>query len=413
MIVRPLQEINTLRVDKYAVVLSERVSAERETLAGRWLERLTGMLVVEENDVFPSDKLLDHIPVLIAEIAAYLRAPADEEIAANAAVIDKARELGVLRHEQRASVHQLIREYELLGELLEGFVMEETERLDLKPTPRACFEVLRRITHATRILMRTTVDTFVSEYTTTIQERNERIRTFNRMASHELRTPLGTLLFAAALLEKDAVQADPHRLARLSSTISSNVERLSRLVTNLERLTRLTETLDVPSQQETNLESLGHEVAQQLEEMAAPRGVAIRIDPSLPALFVDSARLELVLLNLISNAIKYSDPDKSERFVEVGPFDGGVDDGMCAVAIRDNGLGIAAADIDTIFERFVRAHAHLDSSLGVSGTGLGLAIVAECIRELGGSIECQSTLATGTTFVVRLPLKPAGVQSVS
>ena len=413
MIVRPLQEIDTVRVENYAVVLSERVSAERETLASRWLERLTGMLVVEENDVFPSDKLLDHIPVLIAEIAAYLRAPADEEIAANAAVIDKARELGVLRHEQRASVHQLLREYELLGELLEGFVMEETERLELKPTPRDCFDVLRRITHATRILMRTTVDTFVSEYTTTIQERNERIRSFNRMASHELRTPLGTLLFAAALLEKDVVQSDPRRLARISATISSNVERLSRLVTNLERLTRLTETLDVPSQQETNLESLGHEVAQQLEEMAAPRGVSIRIDPSLPALFVDSARLELVLLNLLSNAIKYSDPDKPERFVEIGPSDANGDDGMCAVAIRDNGLGIADADKDTIFDRFVRAHAHLDSSHGVTGTGLGLAIVAECTRELGGSIECQSVLNVGTTFVVRLPLKPAGLQSIS
>jgi signal transduction histidine kinase len=406
-------QTNVIPAEDYAVLLSERISAERETLAARWLERLTGMLVVDENDVFPSDKLLDHIPVLIAEIAAYLRAPADEEIAANAAVIDKARELGVLRHEQRASVHQLLREYELLGELLEGFVTAETERLNLKPSLRACFDVLRRVTHATRILMRTTVDTFVSEYTTTIQERNERIRTFNRMASHELRTPLGTLLFAAAMLEKDVVQSDPQRLARISSTISSNVERLSRLVTNLERLTRLTETLDVPSQQETDLHSLGKEVAQQLDEMAAPRGVDIRIDSSLPALFVDSARLELVLLNLISNAIKYCDPDKPERFVEVVRSDAGVSEGMCAVAIRDNGLGIAEQDKDTIFERFVRAHAHLDSSLGVTGTGLGLAIVSECIRELGGSIECQSTLRVGTTFVVRLPLKPPGFQATS
>ena len=311
--------MKTIRAHDYAVLLSDRVLAERETLAARWLERLTGMLVVDENDVFPSDKLLDHIPVLIAEIATYLRAPADEEIAANAAVIDKARELGMLRHEQRASVHQLLREYELLGELLEGFVAEETERLDLRPTQRECFDVLRRMTHATRTLMRTTVDTFVSAYTTTIQERNERIRTFNRMASHELRTPLGTLLFAAALLEKDVVQSDPQRLARISATISSNVERLSRLVTNLERLTRLTETLDVPSQQEIDLHSLGKEVAQQLEEMAAPRGVAIRIDPALPALFADSARLELVLLNLLSNAIKYSDPDKPDRLVEIAP----------------------------------------------------------------------------------------------
>jgi signal transduction histidine kinase len=398
--------VGTISADKYADVVSRRVAAERLPLAERWLERLNELLLVDTNEVFPSEKLVDHIPTLIAEIATYLRAPADEEIAANAAVIDKARELGVLRHEQRASVHQLLREYELLEELLETFVVDETAHLGLQPTAQECFDVLQRMTRATRTLMRTTVDTFVSEYTTTIQERNERIRSFNRMASHELRSPIGTLLFAAALLEKDVVQSDPQRLKRVATTISSNVERLSQLVTNLERLTRLTETLDVPSQQETDLQTLATDVARQLGEMAASRGVAIRIEPSLPALFIDAARLELVILNLVSNAIKYCDPDKPDRFVAIGPFNGESGDGICAIAVRDNGLGIPDGDEVAIFERFVRAHSHLDPKLGVSGTGLGLAIVAECVRELGGSIECASRLGKGSTFVVRLPHPP-------
>jgi len=400
--------VGTISADKYADVVSRRVAAERLPLAERWLERLNELLLVDTNEVFPSEKLVDHIPTLIAEIATYLRAPADEEIAANAAVIDKARELGVLRHEQRASVHQLLREYELLEELLETFVVEETAHLGLQPTAQECFDVLQRMTRATRTLMRTTVDTFVSEYTTTIQERNERIRSFNRMASHELRSPIGTLLFAAALLEKDVVQSDPHRLKRVATTISSNVERLSQLVTNLERLTRLTETLDVPSQQETDLQTLATDVARQLGEMAASRGVAIRIEPSLPALVIDSARLELVILNLVSNAIKYCDPDKPDRFVAIGPVDGDAGDGACAIAVRDNGLGIPEGDEVAIFERYVRAHSHLDPRLGVSGTGLGLAIVAECVRELGGSIDCASRPGKGSTFVVRLPRTPPG-----
>src|SRR5204862_987644 len=98
--------------ESYAAIVSQRVTMERLTLADRWLRRLNELLTVELNEVFPSDQLLDHIPLLIADIAAYLRAPADEEIAANAAVIAKARELGLLRHEQQASVHQLLREYE-------------------------------------------------------------------------------------------------------------------------------------------------------------------------------------------------------------------------------------------------------------------------------------------------------------
>ena len=118
----------------YAGVLSERVAEERLTLAKRWLDQLEELLTVATNDVFPSQQLLDHIPALIGEIAGYLRAPADEEIAANAAVIDKARELGLLRHRQQASVHQLLREYDILGQLLETFVAEETERLGLQPS---------------------------------------------------------------------------------------------------------------------------------------------------------------------------------------------------------------------------------------------------------------------------------------
>jgi len=388
--------------ENYADVVSQRVSAERSVLAARWLNRLNELLLVEPNAVFPSDQLLDHIPTLIAEIAAYVKAPADEEIATNAAVIDKARELGSLRHEQRASVHQLLREYEILGELLEGFVIDETERLALHPTPAECLEVLRRMTRATRTLMRTTVDTFVSQYTTTIQERNDRIKNFNRMASHELRTPIGTLLFASAMLNTDVIQLDSVRVARIVSTISSSAERLSRLVTNLERLSRLTDPLDMPSQQEVDLQALAAEVVRQVDEMATARDVVIRINVAeVPPLLIDSARLELVLLNLVSNAIKYCDPRKPDRFIEVAASLTSAE--MCAIIVRDNGLGIAEQDQTAIFDRFFRAHSHLDHALGVTGTGLGLAIVAECVRELDGSIRCESSLGSGTTFLISVP----------
>jgi signal transduction histidine kinase len=395
--------VTTATTDSYATIVSHRVGVERFALATLWLARLNELLSVQANDVFPSDHLLDHIPSLIGEIAAYLRAPEDEEIAANAAVIDKARELGSLRHEQHASVHQLLREYEILQEILETFVVEETTRLGLQPSATECFEILRRLTRSARTLMRTTVDTFVSEYTTTIQERNERIKAFNQMASHELRSPIGTLLFAAAALEMDHVRADSQRLNKVTATIRSNADRLSWLVTNLQRLARLGVPLDVPSQQRFDVVMLATEVARQLAEMAAAREVTIRVVPmeSLE-LSGDPARLELVLLNLVSNAIKYSDPAKNERFVEIATsFDDGTKD--CTIYVRDNGLGIADGDQHAIFDRFFRAHSHLDEKLGIDGTGLGLAIVADCIKALGGTVRCESSPGQGTTFHVIVP----------
>src|SRR5436190_17551678 len=181
--------------EDYAGIVSQRVAAERLTLARKWLNRLNELMTVKANEVFPSKQLLDHIPALIEQIAEYLSAPADEEISANTTVIEKARELGQLRHQQQASVHQLLREYEILGEILEDFVVEETERLGLRPSSQQCFEILRRLTRSARTLTRTTNDTFISEYTSTIHERDNRIKAFNRMASHELRSPIGTLLF--------------------------------------------------------------------------------------------------------------------------------------------------------------------------------------------------------------------------
>jgi signal transduction histidine kinase len=397
----------------YGDLVSKRVVAERLTLASRWLARLNELLTVKPNDVFPSDQLLDHIPVLISEIAGYLRAPEEEEIAANAAVIDKARELGRLRHQQRASVHQLLREYEILEEILEQFIVDETAALGLTPTSAESFEVLRRLTRSTRTLMRTTVETFISEYTTTIDDRNQRMKTFDRMASHELRSPIGTIMFAASVLDNDAVRGDAKRITRVAQTIRSNAERLSWLVANLERLAKLNEALDGPSEQHVELQTVAGEVARQLEEMACSRNVAIRLQPRLPSLFVDPARVELVLLNLVSNAIKYSDPAKPDAFVEIGSMIDSANPDACEINVRDNGLGIPEAHRDAVFDRFFRAHAHLDTEHGVSGTGLGLAIVADCVRALSGSIRCESTTGEGTTFYLTLPRRKTAADPAS
>ena len=389
----------------FPAVIAARIAGERLALAGRWLARLRELLTVTANEVFPSDQLLDHIPSLVEEIAGYLAAPADEEIAANAAVMEKARELGQLRHQQRASAHQLLHEYEILGEILEAFLAEETERLGLQPTVAECFEVQGRLTRAVRVLMRATVDTFIGEYTTTIHEQTERLKAFNRAASHELRSPIGTLMFAGALLETDEVRNDPQRLARVAGTVKSSADRLSWIVQNLQRLARMSEPIDGPGEQLVDLRLLAEEVGRQLAEMAASRRVDVRVAGNLPALHADPARLELVLLNLMSNAIKYSDPQKPDAFVEVTMVaGGGAGDGSCTICVRDNGIGIHDGDQTAVFDRFFRAHAHLDEELGVTGTGLGLAIVADCVAALGGAVRCESRPGDGTAFLITLPL---------
>ena len=198
--------------------------------------------------MFPSEQLLDHIPSLVDEIAGYLAAPAEEEIAANAAVMDKARELGLLRHAAaRLGPPAAARVRDPRRDPRERFWSRKPTRLGLQPSVAECFEVQRRLTRAVRVLMRTTVDTFIGEYTATIQEQTERIKAFNRAASHELRSPIGTLLFAGALLEqRRGARRIRSGWRRWRRRCKSSAERLAWLVENLQRIARMSEPVDVP-----------------------------------------------------------------------------------------------------------------------------------------------------------------------
>src|SRR5678815_4594035 len=126
-------------------VIAERMRVEHRALATRWFERLLDLLPVDAREIFPTESLLDHVPALIVEISAYLRHPEEAAIAANTAILDKARELGSLRHAQRASLHQVLREYQVLSGVLVTFVMEEMTRLGIVPPPDETALVVSRL----------------------------------------------------------------------------------------------------------------------------------------------------------------------------------------------------------------------------------------------------------------------------
>ena len=112
-------------------LIAERMRSEHRTLATRWFERLLDILPVGARDIFPTKSLLDHVPALVLEISEYLRQPQGQAIASNTAILEKANELGALRHAQRASLHQVLREYQILGgvALYTQTIAEQAERL--------------------------------------------------------------------------------------------------------------------------------------------------------------------------------------------------------------------------------------------------------------------------------------------
>ena len=391
----------------FAEAIADRIAAEHATLAARWFARLHDLLPVGAEDVFPSDQLLDHIPTLIVDISDYLKSPEEHAIAANTAVVAKARELGTLRHQQRASLHQVLREYQLLGGILIRYVQDETIRLMLAPPAAECMAVVSRIHHAVDLLLQETVETFVGLYTQTITEQSERLHQFTRMATHEWRQPLAPIVTAVSLLKLQPEMAMPMR-SQVVEMIARNLATLTDLTYKLERLARLNGPTDNPVLQRVPLHTIAAEAARQLREMADARQVEMRISEDMPDLAVDVGRLELALVNLLSNAIKYADAGKADRFVEVTAWRL---DGHCVVRVKDNGAGIPANRIESIFRRFTRAHTDRAELESVRGVGLGLAIVDDCVQAIGGSITVDSQEGAGTTFELTLPdgspLKPA------
>ncbi len=386
----------------FADLIAERMRAEHLTLAGRWFERLLDLLPVDARRIFPTESLLDHIPTLILEIGTYLREPEEGAISSNTAILDKARELGALRHEQKASLHQVLREYQVLGGVLVNFVLEESARLGVTPAPSECVRLVSRLHQAVNVLSQSTVEAFVTLYTRTIADQSERLEQFTRMAAHEWRQPLGALRFGVGLLGQ--ANLDAERTRRTVDALQRNITHLVELTHKLETIARMNDRTDNPVVQEVSATTVVSEAARQLREMADARDVDIRVSDDLPSLTVDVGRLELVFVNLLSNAVKYSDPAKSARQVSVTTGDAAA--GWCRIVVADNGVGIPGESLQTIFERFTRAHTERPDLLHVSGIGLGLSIVDDCMRAMGGRIEVTSEDGVGTTFVVTLPVLP-------
>jgi signal transduction histidine kinase len=300
-------------------------------------------------------------------------------------------------------LHQVLREYQVLGGVLITFVLEELERAATSPSPAETVQLVSRLQQAVDVLSQATVEAFVGLYTQTITDQADRLDQFTRMAAHEWRQPLGALQFGVRLLRE--VDLDRPHLDRTLANVERNVQRLIDLTHQLETIARVRSNSDSPVLQTVSISTVAQEAARQLREMAAARAVEIRISDALPTLTVDVGRLELAFVNLLSNAIKYSDPDKTERYVEIVGESRG--DGFVQIEIRDNGVGIRAAALTTIFQRFTRAHADDASMLHVGGIGLGLSIVEDCILAMGGHIDVQSVESRGTTFTMKLPAKPA------
>lgn len=385
-----------------AKALADRMRSSSDELTHRWLDRISARVRLDPNRIFPTDALLDHVPLLILGIADYIENP-ERVILAEVPVVAKAMELGELRFAQGFDEYELLKEYEIFGGILFSYLSRVVDGIEEPCSRGELLACAHRLFLAVALIQQATLTHYLSLVKERLSEREQRLRGFNRALSHELRNHIGTINGAAEILELGA--ASPEQQRKMTSMIIRNGTNMKVALENLVELSRLDE--DARQSRHISLPMAAAEVARQLRESARAHGVEIRVPADLPAIDVSAAAFELCLSNLLANAIKYCDPAKEKHWVEVRAYVTTPDDGARAetvVEVRDNGLGVPEAKRPHLFKRFFRAHEEINGE--IDGTGLGLSIVRETAASLGGRAWVDFH-EDGTSFFFSMPSRRA------
>lgn len=221
-------------------------------------------------------------------------------------------------------------------------------------------------------------------------------REFVANVSHELKTPLTSIKTYTETLLDGGIE-DKELAIKFLNVVNSESDRMSRIVSDLLQLSRIDYKETRWNKTYFDLEDLVNNVIQKLKIEADKRQQHIEciVQPNTPKVFADKDGIEQVIINIISNSIKYT-PEKGKIRISISPGDGGV-----YLKVVDNGIGIPPKDLPRIFERFYRVDKARSRELG--GTGLGLSIAKEIVEANEGTISIDSTLGEGTEVTIWLP----------
>ncbi|HAW51322.1 MAG TPA: hybrid sensor histidine kinase/response regulator, partial [Flavobacteriales bacterium] len=230
------------------------------------------------------------------------------------------------------------------------------------------------------------------------QERalNELKSRFVSMASHEFRTPLSTILSSISLVDRYNEGVNEEKISKHIGRIKGSVQNLNGILNDFLSLDRLEEGNVKTSPVDFDINEL---VADLIDEMEATlkknQRVITTFDCETNMIREDAKIIKNILINLTSNAIKYSHEGKDIK------LDVQLKGNVLTLMVSDKGIGIPVDEQHHLFERFFRAR----NVTNIEGTGLGLNIVGKYVALLNGTIEFESKPGKGTTFIVTLPLK--------
>lgn len=221
--------------------------------------------------------------------------------------------------------------------------------------------------------------------------------------SHELKTPLNVIFTAVQLLQmychNGSLDKKKETIVKYLDSMKLNSYRLSKLINNIVDSSKIQAGFFELSLSNNNIVEIVEDIVMSVTDFTESKGLTIIFDTNIEEKIIacDPQKIERIMLNLISNAIKFSEVG-NEIFVEVKDNNEFVE-----ISVKDNGIGIEEKNLDAIFDRFKQVDKSL--SRNAEGTGIGLNLVKSIVELHGGSIHAESELGKGSKFTAKLPSK--------
>ncbi|MEG4804184.1 sensor histidine kinase [Microcoleus sp. ARI1-B5] len=394
---------------------SQALQDKIDTITENWIEAVRCDEQIGTAKQLTYDSVRDSLPIVLGAIATMLsQSQESEEILT---VVEQSLDHGSVRAKQGYDAEEIAREYRLLRrvifsalepDLLKGSAAEVSRAYRLIDTAldeaiADCFK-----TYTQERLQK--LQDLQHELQLTNQELTRLVRASQENLSHlahELKTPLTSIIGYSELFLR-------HKKNEELKDAAPNLKYIDKVLTNGRQLLKLiNDTLEISRYDAgriqlqlspTNVRSAIGTVVEIIEPLAKAKNLEITVecDPVLDRVVTDYLRLQQIVTNLASNAIRYTQAGTVTIKSEL------LSDQHWTICITDTGIGIASEDCDRIFEPYFRAGNSLASHIPDS-TGLGLAIVARLVNLLQGKIELVSEVGVGSSFTVILPLELEGL----
>lgn len=389
---------------------SQALQDKIDIISQNWVEAVRGDEQIESAKQLTYDSVRDSLPIVLQAIVTMLSQSEDSDIQT---LVQQSLEHGTIRAKQGYDAEEIAREYRLLRRV----IFEAIEPELLKGSAAEVSRAYRLIDNALDEVIADCFKTYTQARFQELQELQNQLQLTNQELTrllrtsqenishlaHELKTPLTSIIGYSELFlrqrNNSPLKDSAPNLVHIDKVLS-NGRRLLRLINDTLEISRYDAGRINLQLTATNVRSAIGTIVEIIEPLAKAKNLelAVECDPVLDQVMTDYLRLQQIITNLASNAIRYTQAGTITIKTEL------LSDTHWSICITDTGIGIASEDCDRIFLPYFRANNSLGSLIPDS-TGLGLAIVARLVNLLQGKIELVSEVGVGSSFTVIFPLE--------